>query len=115
MLRSTILDTLLLDGSTLPGLVANRLDARGSIYLRATEFQGAIDLQGARLGGDLMLDGSKILAAGGRAFDGSHISMRGDMTLRDTGVRGSVHIAGAQLGGGLIRSARTSSTATARG
>ena len=67
MLRSTIIDTLLLDGSMLPGLVANRLDARGSVYLRAAEFHGTVDLQGSRLGGDLMLDGSKILAAGGRA------------------------------------------------
>jgi hypothetical protein len=102
MLRSTIIDTLLLDGSTLPGLVANRLDARGSIYLRAVQLQGPVDLQGARLGGDLMLDGSRIAVVDGRAFDGSHISMRGDMTLRNTEVRGAIHISGAQLGGDLV-------------
>ena len=102
MLRSAIIDTLLLDGSMLPGLVANRLDARGSVYLRAAEFHGAVDLQGSRLGGDLMLDGSKILVASGRAFDGSHISTRGDMTLRDTEIRGAVYISGAQLGGDLV-------------
>ncbi len=100
-LRSAAIDTLLLDGSVMPGLVANRVEARGSIYARAVEFQNTVDLQGARLGGDLVLDGSSIRSAGDRAFDGSHISMRGDMTFRDTSIHGTLHISGAQLGGDL--------------
>ncbi len=101
ILRSAAIDTLLLDGSALPGIVANRLEARGSVYARAVEFQNAVDLQGARLGGDLMLDGSSIRSAGHRAFDGSHISMRGDMTFRDTSIHGAVSVSGAQIGGDL--------------
>jgi len=101
ILRSAAIDTLLLDGSVLPGLIANRMEARGSIYARAVEFQNAVDLQGARLGGDLMLDGSSFRSSGLRAFDGSHISMRGDMTFRDTSIRGTLHVSGAQIRGEL--------------
>jgi len=99
VLRSAAIDTLLLDGSVLPGLVANRMEARGSIYARSAEFENGVDLQGARLGGDLMLDGSSIRYPGNRAFDGSHISIRGDMTFRDARISGTLHVSSAQVGG----------------
>jgi hypothetical protein len=102
VLRSAVIDTVLLDGSDLPGLVATRLDARGSIYLRSARLAGGIDLLGARIGGDLMLDNATILHQGDTAFDGSHISMRGNLTLRGTRVRGMVEISGAQVGGDLV-------------
>jgi len=102
VLRSTIIDTLLFDGSEFPGMVATRLNARGSVYMRSARITGGLDLLGARLGGDLMLDDTTILWPGELAFDGSHISMRGDLTLRGTRVRGRVRVSGAQLGGDLL-------------
>jgi len=63
ILRSAGIDSLLLDGSVLPGLAAERLQAKGGVHLRAVEIDGAIDLRGALLDGDLVLDGSSVVAA----------------------------------------------------
>ena len=104
VLRSAIIDTLLLDGADFPALVATRLDARGSVYIRSARIGGGLDLLGARLGGDLMLDDTNILRPGDTAFDASHISLRGDLTLRGTRIRGRVCVSGAQLGGDLLLS-----------
>jgi len=104
VLRSAIIDTLLLDGADFPGLLATRLDARGSIYIRSARIDGAVDLVGARLGGDLMLDDTNITRPGDVAFDASHISLRGDLTMRGMRVRGRVGVSGAQLGGDLLLS-----------
>ena len=40
VLRSAIIDSLFLDGSSLPGLQAERLEARGGLYLRERRHQG---------------------------------------------------------------------------
>lgn len=101
VLRSAIVDTLQLDGSAFPGLEATRLQARGSAYLRGVGVDGGIDLKGAQLGGDLVLDGATVVQDRGVAFDGSHISMRGDMTLRAALIRGAIDVSGARLGGDL--------------
>ena len=61
ILRSAGIDSLLLDGSVLPGLAAERLQAKGGVHLRAVEIDGAIDLRGALLDGDLVLDGSSVV------------------------------------------------------
>ncbi len=46
-LRSTRLDNLALNDSFLPGLEADRLEARGSIFLRGVEAEGEVRLPGA--------------------------------------------------------------------
>ena len=50
-LRSAVIDNLFLDGSALPGLQADRLEARGGLYHRGAAVSGEIELRGARLGG----------------------------------------------------------------
>lgn len=103
VLRSAVIDTLQLDGSTFPRLVATRLDARGGVSLQAVAVSGGIDLKGAQIGGDLALDGAVAAAEGeGAAFDGSHVALRGDLTLRAALIRGAIDVAGARLGGDLI-------------
>ncbi len=101
ILQSAVIDALLLDGSVLPGLAAERLQARGGVHLRAAEIGGAINLRGAKLDGDLVLDGSAVTQAGGIAFDAAYIVTRGDLTLRGSRFRGSVKVVGAQLTGDL--------------
>jgi hypothetical protein len=101
ILRSAGIDSLLLDGSVLPGLAAERLRAKGGVHLRAAEIDGAINLRGAQLDGDLVLDGSAVTQIGGIAFDAAHIVTRGDLTLRGSRLRGSVRVVGAQLTGDL--------------
>ena len=101
ILQSASIDSLLLDGSILPGLAAERLQARGGIHLRSAEINGAIDLRGAQLDGDLVLDGSTVVQTGGIAFDAAYVVTRGDLTLRGSRFRGSVKVVGAQLTGDL--------------
>lgn len=91
VLRSAVIDTLFLDGSAMPGLFAERLEARGEIYLRGAEVGGAVFLPGARLGGGLVGDGA--------AIGGSPADVALDLTGLTTG--GSVLLRGARLAGGL--------------
>jgi hypothetical protein len=102
ILRLAKIDTLVLDGSVLPGLPARQLQVTGGISLRAVEINGAIDLRGARLGGELVLDGSIVTQASEVAFDAAYITTRGDLTLRDSRFRGAVKVAGARINGDLM-------------
>lgn len=101
VLRSAAIDSLLLDGSVLPGLTARRLLARAGIHLRAARINGAIDLRGAQLDGDLVLDGSAVTQPSGIAFDAAYIVTRGDVTLRGSHIRGSFKVVGARIAGDL--------------
>ena len=58
VLRSAIIDNLFLDGSALPGLQADRLEARGGLSLRGATVTGEIRLCGARTGGNIEIDGA---------------------------------------------------------
>lgn len=107
ILRLATINSLVLDGSVLPGLQARGLVARGGIYLRATRIDGAIDMLGAQLGGEFALDGSTVSQPGGLAFDGAFVTTRGDLALRGTQFRGGVKVAGAQLGGDLALTGAT--------
>ena len=99
ILRSAAIDSLLLDGSVLPGLAAERLQVRAGIHLRAAVIDGAIDLRGAQVDGDLVLDGSSVTEPGAVAFDAAYIVTRGDLTLRGSRIRGSIKASGARISG----------------
>ena len=73
VLRSAIIDTLAFDGSDLPGLAANRLDARGDLLFRSAVIRGRIELRGARIGGDMVFDGARLDGAGGGAAGRAHL------------------------------------------
>lgn len=62
VLRSAVIGNLILGGSTLPGLVADRLEAKGSVFLRDVQASGELRLVSARLGGDLSCAGARLTA-----------------------------------------------------
>jgi len=99
VLRSSTLETLLLDGSTLPGLLAEKLTARGGVYLRGASIEGPADLRGAQIGGGLIADGASITRPGDDALAADGIDVRGGMLLRGAIIHGAIAIVGGRLGG----------------
>ena len=100
ILRAAIINRLFLDGSRLPGLQAERLEARGGVYLRGAEVEGGIDLDQARLGGNLECDGATIRDRGGYALLGRSLEVR-NVLLRGATIRGGINLAGAVLAADL--------------
>lgn len=101
VLRSAMIDSLILDGSALPGLSADRIEARGDIYLRAASVEGSIRLRGARLGGELVLDGAEISEPDGVAVNVERLEAQGGLLLRGAVIRGGIVASGLRLGGAL--------------
>lgn len=97
--RSAIIDTLSLDGSDLPGLSANRLDARGDLLFRGAFLRGPLELRGARVGGDLVFDGVTLDHPGERALNAARISVRGSALFRGATLRGGIELTGSRIGG----------------
>ncbi len=96
VLRSAILDSVFLDGSRLPGLQADRLEARGGLTLLGALVEGEIRLAGASLGGALECDGATIRRTGGIALAAEGLSARG-VLLRGAEVSGGIDLSGARL------------------
>jgi hypothetical protein len=101
VLRSAIIDTLAFDGSDLPGLAANRLDARGDLLFRSAVIRGPVELRGARVGGDMVFDGARLDAPGGVVLQAERIAVRGGALFRGAVVRGGIALPGARIGGNL--------------
>lgn len=99
VLRSAVIDNLFLDGSALPGLQADRLEARGGLSICGTTVTGKIRLRGARIGGNIEADGATITAADGVAVDADGLEARGGILLRGAEVRGGIDLSGVRLGG----------------
>jgi uncharacterized protein YjbI with pentapeptide repeats len=93
--RSSIIDRLFLDGSLLPGLQAERLEARGGMYLRGAHITSEVRLSDSRLGGNLVCDGATIQFRGGFALNAEGIEAR-NVFLRGADVRG-INMRGARL------------------
>jgi len=100
ILRAAIINRLFLDGSALPGLEAERLEARGGVYLRGAQVQGEIAIAQSRLGGNLECDGATIRVARGHAIDADAIELR-NLLLRGATLRGGLTIAGARISADL--------------
>ncbi len=98
---SAIIDTLAFDGSDLPGLAANRLDARGDLLFRSATIRGRVALRGARIGGDLVFDGARLDSPGDRAIEAERVSVRGGVLFRGAALRGGIGLPGARIGGNL--------------
>ena len=99
VLRSAVIDSLVLDGCALPGLDADRIEARGDLFLRAANVAGSIRLRGARLGGELVLDGAAISEPEGIAVNAERLEARGGLLLRGAVIRGGILAANLRLGG----------------
>jgi hypothetical protein len=97
---SAVIDRLFLDGSSLPGLQAERLEARGGLYLRGANIDGEVRLTDARLGGNLVCDGAAIKSFGGFALNAEGIEVR-NVLSRGADIRGGISLRGARLGADL--------------
>ena len=94
--RSSVIDRLFLDGSFLPGLQAERLEARGGLYLRGASVNGEVRLSDSRLGGNLVCDGAAVQSLGGFALNAESIEVR-NVFCRAADFRGGVNMRGARL------------------
>lgn len=101
VLRSAVIDTMYLDGSVLPALLAARLETRGDVLLRGAIFDGPVQLEGARIGGSLVADGARFAGGTDLAIAAPGIEMRGSVLLRGANVEGGVDLTNARLGGDL--------------
>jgi hypothetical protein len=101
VLRSAVVDTLSFDGSVLPGLAADRIEARGDLLFRSATVTGPINLRGARIGGDLVFDGATLDHPDERCLNAERISVQGGALIRGAQVRGALALPGSRIGGHL--------------
>jgi cytoskeletal protein CcmA (bactofilin family) len=101
VLRSAVIDTLSLDGSVLPGLNADRLEARGDLLFRSARVNGPIALKGARIEGDLVFDGANLTNPGEVCLAAERISIRGGALFRGAELDGELVLSGGRIGGHL--------------
>jgi hypothetical protein len=99
VLRSAIIDNLFLDGSSMPGLQADRLEARGCLSIRGALVSGPVRIPGARIGGSIEADGVSIRSSDGIAIDAAGIEARGGILLRGADIKGGIVLSAARLGG----------------
>jgi hypothetical protein len=102
VLRSAVIDTLFLDGSRVPAILAERLETRGDVFLRQASVHGPVLAPGGRLGGGLIADGATLTRAGAAALDLSNVDLRGDLSLKGASVTGRVELGGARLSADLV-------------
>ncbi|MFZ4532755.1 MAG: hypothetical protein ACOYOJ_13205 [Alsobacter sp.] len=101
VLRSAIIDNLFLDGSEVPGIEAERLEARGGLTVRGARITGVIRLAGAAIGGSLECDGAVLEpGAGQTAIAAAGLRAEG-VLLRGAQVRGGIDLSGARLVSGI--------------
>ncbi|MFF3910536.1 hypothetical protein ACFYZJ_32335 [Streptomyces sp. NPDC001848] len=96
-----------------PALIADRLQVGGDVWLNQ-EFhasgrgdQGALQLFGARIGGQLNASRARLRNKTGPALSGDYLQVMNDLKLERTrasgsGGKGAVHLNGARIGGQLI-------------
>jgi hypothetical protein len=101
ILRSAVIDTLSLDGSSLPGLNADRVEARGDLLFRAATVEGLIALKGARIEGDLVFDGATLDCVDDVCVAAERIAVRGGVLFRGARLLGELVLSGGRIGGHL--------------
>ena len=98
VLRYAVIDNLFLDGSSLPGLQADRLEARGGVSLKSADVAGPVHLSGSRIGGNLSLDGASISYPGGIALVADGIEVK-SVELRGATIAGETRMTSARVDG----------------
>jgi hypothetical protein len=96
ILRSAIIDSVFLDGSIVPGLHADRIEARGTISLRGAVMSGGVLVEGGRIGGNLDCTGIVIDTPKGRAIHAEDL-VASSVLLRGAVIEGSIRLSGARL------------------
>ena len=100
VLNSAVIERLFLDGSQLPGLHAERLEARGGLYLRGAFVDGEVRLVSATFGGNVECNGATLGVVPGTAFNAEGLEAR-RMSFRGTRCGGPVILRDAELDGDL--------------
>jgi hypothetical protein len=96
ILRSAIIDSLVLDGSIMPGLKADRIEARGTISLRGAVMSGGLLIEGGCIGGNLDCTGVVIDAPKDHAVHAEDL-VASSVLLRGAVIKGSIRLSGARL------------------
>jgi hypothetical protein len=97
VLRAAIINRLFLNGSSFAGLRAERLEARGGIYLRGALISDEVNISESRLGGNLECDGAVIRAETGCALNAAGLEIR-SVLARGARLQGGINLSGARLG-----------------
>jgi len=101
-LRDAQLPLLSLDGCWVPPISADRLDVKGSVFLRYGFHGAEVSLNGAQIGGNLECGGAKFINHMNIALNGEGLNVRGDVFLTNGyHAEGEVRLLGAQIGGNL--------------
>ncbi|WP_340109082.1 hypothetical protein [Pikeienuella sp. HZG-20] len=101
-LRSTSLQNLILNESALPGLLADRLHAKGSVFMRRVETVGDVRLLGAEIGVDLDFTSAKLSGAKRAALYADGLHAEGGILLGKAETAGEVRLVGVKIGGDLV-------------
>ncbi|MCZ8148332.1 MAG: hypothetical protein O9325_10860, partial [Roseomonas sp.] len=96
ILRSAIIDSVFLDGSIVPGLHADRIEARGTISLRGAVMSGGVLVEGGRIGGNLDCTGVVIETPKSHAILAEDL-VASSVLLRGAVIKGSIRLSGARL------------------
>jgi len=98
-----IAGTLSLHGSQVPGLKADRLQCKGSVFMRnGFTATGEVRLLGAKIGGNLECNGAKLDGKDGDALSADRAVIKGSVFLSDGfTASGKVRLLGAQINGNL--------------
>lgn len=101
--RAARLAELALNGSSVPGLDADRMKVAGGVFLRqGFAAMGQVRLLGAQIGGSLSCIGSSFTHEGGTALSADRMMVTGSVALSDGfEATGEVRLLGAEIGGNL--------------
>ena len=86
-------------GSSFTGLDAPSLIVNGSLFLRDTIFKAGLLLQGAKIGGQLLLERAKFLETEQKAINGHGAQIEGGVFLTDCTMKNQAYFTGAIVRG----------------
>lgn len=98
-LRSAHFQTLNLTGSHLPGLMAQGAELGASLFLRAVTATGTVDVNAAKIGGQLVCEGATLNGAGKMALNAQRARVTEALVWQGVTVKsGHVSLAAAHVG-----------------
>jgi hypothetical protein len=99
VLRGARMQTLNLHGSALPGIMADRLETKGSIFLRLAKVTGGALFRSVKVGGDFECRGGQFVNEGGKALVASGATIAGVwFWMEGASARGEIDFTGLKLG-----------------
>lgn len=114
LMRGAVVRSVFLNDSRLGGgLIAVRVKAKGEFFLRGITATGAVQLPGAKVGGNVDVAGAKLTAGSDDiAFLGDGLEAKGDLFFRGINATGEVRLLSAKLSNLEADRARFDATAT---